>query len=119
MPAYGTPPLGLSAGYASVLWNDETVAANGCSVCISMRRNPNLPNYYSIELSFAANPGTFSVEVQTADTDQDKFYVSKTPAISTVSGAFVSRTEMTSISKYMRLKLVSLTNAVKVTAKVF
>jgi len=45
--------------------------------------------------------------------------VSKTPAISTVSGAFVSRTEMTSISKYMRLKLVSLTNAVKVTAKVF
>jgi len=26
---------------------------------------------------------------------------------------------MTSISKYMRLKLVSLTNAVKVTAKVF
>lgn len=123
MPVYSptaSPPT-LSAGYPSAVWNDENVTVSTFSQAVCMKRNPNLPNCLSVELLFAANPGAFSVEVQFADTNEDKYYVTRTPAYTSgLSAGFAGRIEYTSIvAKFARLKMVSLTNAVKVTAKLF
>jgi hypothetical protein len=70
-------------------------------------------------LSFAANPGAFAVDLQVADTDQEKFYVTKATLNTGLNPTFAGRIEATNIiAKLVRLKMVTLTNAVKVTAKV-
>lgn len=122
MPAYGTGQMStLSAGYPTAVWNDENVAVNACSQAANMRRNPNMPNCLSIELLFAANPGAFGIEAQFADTNEDKYFVTRAPNYTSgLSTGFAGRIEYTDIvAKYVRLKMASLTNAVKVTAKLF
>ena len=118
MPAYGSGPV-QTVSLGALVWNDENVAANACSQAISLPRNPHMPNCISIELSFAANPGAFAIDLQVADTDQDKFYVTKATLNTGLNTAFVGRVEATNIiGKLARLKMVTLTNAVKVTAKI-
>ena len=54
-----------------------------------------------------------------ADTDQEKFYVTKATLNTGLNPTFAGRIEATNIiAKLVRLKMVTLTNAVKVTAKV-
>jgi len=125
MPVYGSgTPATLAPGWPSVVWNDENVPTTGAaqySVPVSLKRQATMPNCLAVELAFAANPGAFSVEVQFADTDADKYYVTRAPAYTSgLSAGFVGRIEYTSIvAKFARLKMVTLTNAVKVTAKMF
>lgn len=125
MPVYGSAtPATMTPGWPSTVWNDENVPTTGAaqySVPVSMKRQANMPNCLSVELAFAANPGAFSVEVQFADTDADKYYVTRPPAFASgLSAGFTGRIEYTNIvAKLARLKMVTLTNAVKVTAKMF
>lgn len=120
MPEYGSGPPGLSSTMGGAVWNNENVAAGKASVPISMHRNANMPNVVSVELSFENNPGAFGVDLQVADTDQEKYYVTKATMNSGLNPSFVGRMEVTNlVAKYARLKMVSLANNVKVTAKMF
>jgi len=121
MPAYGTAtPQTQTAGWPQVVWNDEAVAASGKSLAIGMRRNSNMPNCLSVEVIFASSPGTFGVDLETADTDQDKYYTVKA-SLSTVNAQFAGRIEAANVvAKFARLKMTSITNAsVHVTARIF
>src|SRR6476659_4949893 len=95
MPAYGSAPIqNLSPGYPSVLWNAETVANGAISVAVNLKRNANLPNCASVEISFAATPGAFQIDVEVADTDADKYYVTKASLTSGLNAQFVGRLEV-------------------------
>lgn len=121
MPAYGSvsPPL-MSAGYGSAVWNNENVTAGSCSQAVCMHRNPNLPNCISVQLKFATDPGAFSIGLEVADTDQDAYYVSKATLTTGLNPSFVGRIEATNIvAKFLRLRLNTLTNAVKITATIY
>lgn len=123
MPAYDatskTKPVN-SVGFGQVVWNNELVAVGGKSMKISLNRDPNLPSAFSVEARFSAAPGTFAIDVQTADTDADEYYVNKTGAsLSAVNASFVGRLEVTNVvAKFARLIMTAKANAVNVTAQV-
>lgn len=78
------------------------------------------PNFFSVQLVFSADPGTFAIDVQTADTDVDADYISRATINSGLNTSFIGRAEFTGVvGKFVRLKLVTLTNAVRVTADLF
>ena len=122
MPQYGSAtPITHSTGRPSTVWNAETLTlpAQAKSLAISMKRQPNWPNCVSVELQFSASPGAFAIDVETADTDADAFYVMKA-SVSALGAGNTARLEMTNIvAKFMRLKMNSRTNLVAVTAKFF
>ena len=60
------------------------------------------------------------VDLQVADTNEDPYFVTKASFETGLNDAFVGRIEATNIvAKFVRLKMVTLTNAVKVTARFF
>lgn len=113
----------LTEGRPITLWDAETVTGSpdpAESKQFCLHRNPNLPNCFSVELEFSANPGAFQLDVQTADTDEDKYYVTKASLSTGLNENFVGRIEVTNVvAKFARLKMITLTNAVEVTARVF
>jgi len=119
MPVYGSAPSGQT-GLGALVWSAETPAVGTASVPVVMGRTPNFPNCLGVEIAFAAAPGAFQIDLETADTDQDKYYVVK-GSIGTgtpLNAQFVGRIEITNIvAKFARLRMVSRTNAVAVTAK--
>jgi len=124
MPVYGTGTVAtLTPGYPAVVWNDENITMSGNgqnSQAINMKRHANMPNCLSVEILFAATPGTFAVDLQTADTNEEKYYVTKATLNTGLNTTFVGRIEvMNIVAKFARLKMVTLTNAVKVTARIF
>lgn len=120
MPAYGSAAPGASSTMGGAVWNNEAVAAGGKSVPICLARSANLPNCVSVQLEFAADPGAFAVDLQVADTDADKYYVTKATLNTGLNPTFVGRMEVTNlVAKFARLKMVTKTNAVNVTAKMF
>jgi hypothetical protein len=127
MPAYQAPPYVapftpqvFNPGQALVLWNNEVVAANGISTQFCMHRHSIEATVLSVQLQFAADPGAFQVDFQTSDVDADAFYVTKASLNSGVNASFVGRMEVTNVvAKFARLYLVSITNAVAVTATIY
>jgi len=121
MPVYGSaPPKTAEGGIPQAVWNDENVTAGSSSLAVGLQRNENLSNCLSVELLFAANPGAIKVDLQTADTNEEKCFVTKASYETGLSAQFVGRIEATNIvAKFVRLKMVTLTNAVKVTARIF
>ena len=114
----------LLAGVPQVVWNAETVPATGgaaqISVAVGLQRHPHLANVLSVELDFAADPGSFAVDLQLADTNVDANYVTKATINSGLNAGFVGRVEITNVvAKFARLKMATKTNAVAVTAKFF
>lgn len=123
MPVYGASPQSLEAGRPALVWNDENVtvgADTGASLAIGLPRHENLPNCFSVEILFGADPGAFAVDLQVADTNEEKYFVTKATLNASLNGTFVGRIEATNVvAKFARLRMVSLTNAVKVTARMF
>ena len=127
MPAYGgnSGAIGtLVAGVPQTVWSNEAVPASGgnaqISVAVALHRSPNFPNVFSVEIKFAADPGAFAVELQTADTNEDAYYVVKATLNAGLNAAFAGRIEATNIiAKFARLRMATKTNAVNVTAKFF
>ena len=85
-----------------------------------------LPNV-GVEFLFSVDPGVCDIEVQEADTDGDKFYITPAPSAfkfttatkSTDGVTFVGRIDLGTIgSRFLRIKVVSVTNACSIKAKV-
>lgn len=120
MPAYGSAPPGTSSTLGGAVWNNEAIIAGAKSIPIAMSRSGNLPNCVSVQVEFAADPGAFAIDLQVADTDADKYYVTKATLNTGLNPTFVGRMEVTNlVAKFARLKMVTKTNAVNVTAKMF
>jgi len=122
MPGY--PGAGkaylLNENQQYLCWIKEAVAVGESSFAVQLRRNRG--NFYpwgvSVELSFSANPGAFQCDVQIADTDADANYIT-IGSITNVNAGFVGRLDLTTLwPKFLRLNMVSLANAVNVTAQV-
>jgi hypothetical protein len=128
MPEYNaaaTSKPNLQTGYPSTLWNaeapgDGSPVAGISSQAFALHRDPNLPSCFSVQVEFSGNPGAFQLDVQTADTDAEKYYVTNQSVTTGLNASFVLRIEVLNVvAKFMRLQMVSMANAVTVTAKVF
>ena len=99
------------------LFQNETVTAGTASVAYQLRRERGA--YYpwgiSLEIFFSGDPGAFEVDLQDADIDQDSHYVTVDQITVGLNTSFVTRIELPSFyAKYVRVKLVTLTNAVNI-----
>ena len=102
------------------LFNNETVAVGGASIAVQLERisHSSYPWGTSFQVKFAANPGAFEVDIQIADTDADSDYIS-VAQIAAANATFVGRYDMTNLfPRFVRARVVSLTNAVGVTVLV-
>lgn len=123
MPPYPGSSLAtlLYENSSGWLWQNETVAVGASSRGFELRRErgASYPFGFSVEVQFFAAPGTFTVALQTADTDVDGNYV--TLGSLTTGGLNannVGRIEVNNAwCKYVRLNMVALGNAVSVSAK--
>jgi len=101
-----------------IAWSAETVADASASQQLEVNRF-RIPACVSVELVFAADPGTFQVDFQVADTDSDSNYVSKTSLSTGLNASFVGRIELSSVvARFIRLLKVSTQNQVGMTARV-
>jgi hypothetical protein len=114
----------LSPGSSVVLWSNETINPSGSppdsniSQAFFIRKEGFYPAAISLALKFAADPGVFHIDFQTADScdDADFFTIG---SLTTVNANFATRLELTNVvAKFGRLVLVSLTNAVALSAQV-
>lgn len=129
MPVYNASAVSqdkpvLMAGSPVVVLNvDDPIADGYKSRQICLHRTEHLSTALSVELAFSGDPGTFQIDLQTADTDEEKYYVTKSSLKSTdslLNSSFVGRIETPSVvAKFARLMVVDLTNAVTVVAKFF
>jgi hypothetical protein len=97
------------------LFNKETVAVGTASIACQIERvnRSFYPWGISLEIFFSGNPGAFEVDLQDADIDQDSHYVTVDAITVGLNASYVTRIELPSFyAKYVRVKLVSLTNAV-------
>ena len=79
------------------------------------------PPSVNIDIQFSADPGVFELAVQEADVDEDADYMTVPSAgtISAVDANFRARTDLFPFTgKFIRLLLVSRTNAVNLTARI-
>lgn len=122
MPLYGSAtPITLEAGRPASVWKNETLTlpANAKSQAVFMRRQANMPNCLSVEIQFSAAPGAFGIDLEVADTDADAFYVMK-QSVSALGSGLVARLEVTNlVAKFARLRMVTRTNSVAVSANFF
>ena len=134
MPAY--PGAGLAqllrVNRQGFLWNVETVPAGTYPGSLSqgflLERldNAAYPWGASCEITFAANPGAFTVNILGANTDAPPNYITlgtitqASPTGQTGTGGFVWRYDMATNlwPKYVASYMTSLTNAVNVTLTV-
>lgn len=126
MPAYDSeseskPILG---GGPVVVWDAEQPMNSSpletASQAVSLSRNAHLPNCFSVELEFDGAPGAFGVDVQTADTDEEKYYVTKSSITAVTATNNVARVEVLNVvARFARLKMSSCANDVDATARFF
>lgn len=124
-------PFYPGAGQAKVIdpnaplkyfWSNERVSAGQASVAFQLARVKGA--YYpwgaAIEITFSATPGTFQVDIQGAEKDQDANYnkLSATSIINAVNGSFVGRYDLGSplYPKFIRLYTTTFPNDVLITA---
>lgn len=128
MSAYSNsvPPNAINAGDIQVVWNAENVPAgiNAASASVQVALGgPYGVGNSGIEVSgfFAADPGTFELDVQVADFDIDAQY--QTVANGNIASVDATRFTFhfdgpTVKARFARLLMRTLTNAVKVTASI-
>lgn len=111
----------LRPGQYCYLFQNQLITAGQSSIAVQLERTKSgffYPTGFSLEISFSAAPGSFEVDCQTSDTDQDAFYCKNTP-ITTVNAGNVCRIEMVSYwALFTRVSIPTLTNPVQVTVKV-
>jgi hypothetical protein len=123
MPGYGGKGQAtlLRENQQGFLFLHETNVAGKASVAFQLERVPR--SYYPWGASFQAfftdasgnpaDPGTFEIDIQTSDIDDDGQYVTLTGnSMSVASTTFVARLELTAFyAKFVRAFVKSLTNA--------
>ena len=103
IPAGGTPPISLSLAFQ-----------------LERVRSVSYPWGFSVEVAFAAAPGTFEVDIMGADTDNANYF-NKLGSITAVNATNVGRFDGIGTNmfypKYVALYMKTLGNAVAVTAQ--
>jgi hypothetical protein len=124
MPTYANvyPPSSVGFGEsASVIASTDTIfPAPFKSAQVALAPNFSTGKVRcAVEIIFSGNPGTFSVQLQTADTDIDAAYNQEGTAITAVSSGNVARAEFPdAVAHFARIYIATLTNSVTATAKI-
>jgi hypothetical protein len=124
MPGY--PGAGqatkVDQGLQVYLFQNEYVVVGESSIGCLLSRIPGIfyPWGISFDVAFSAAPGTFEIDVQTADIDQDSHYVT---IASLTTGALnsgnVGRVELPNFwARFTRVRVVSFANYATVTLTV-
>jgi hypothetical protein len=120
MPVYAdSKAVFLQTNGQYLVWSAESVAANGKSAAVQLERRKSQTNYpawgFAVQISSTTSIGTFEVEVQGAETDNDASYV-KLASITTANASNVGRGDfMTYYPKYVRLFMKTLTGTQTIT----
>lgn len=129
MPPYlatPPPPYSISAGEAYLVWNAEQPAAgNGgasASQQLALTRIPGEPGTeFSVDGFFSGAPGVFEIDVQVSADDVDAHYQTilngMINSVDAVNNTFHFDAPYVA-SKFVRLLMRSLANAVNVTATI-
>jgi len=117
MPVYPGPNQAdlLHENKQEYLFQNETIAPGQASIAHQLARTPgkSYPFGASFQIIFSGNPGTFRLDVQTADLDQDSSFVTVSSLTAGLNGAYQGRIELPTFwAKYVRVLLVTLTNPV-------
>jgi len=120
-PGSGKATLLRPGQYCYLLLN-QPILAGQSSIAVQLERIKAgffYPTGFSVEISFSGAPGSFEVDCQTSDTDQDSFYVLNTKITTGLNASNVGRMEITSYwALFTRVSFPTLTNPVNVTVKV-
>lgn len=100
----------------------ETFVAGQSSMAVALGMvYENDPGSLSVEIVFSGAPGTFEVDLQTADDDADAFYTIEGSGISALTNtpASVARAEFNNVSaRFARVFIKTLTNAVNIAVRI-
>jgi hypothetical protein len=123
MPTYQNvvPPISIAQGDTATVINNENphpaLPYKSAQVALTGGLRINAQRL-SAEVTFAAAPGAFSFQLQTADSDTDASYSPEGAAVTALTGTNVARIELNNVvAKFARIYFSSLTNNVAVTAK--
>jgi hypothetical protein len=124
MPTYSNtvPPIAIAAGDSYAVINNENpqpaLPYKSAQVAVATGLRVTAQRI-SAEVTFAAAPGAFNFQLQTADSDVDASYSPDGSAVTALTGTNVARIELNNVvAKFVRLVFSSLTNNVAVTAKI-
>jgi hypothetical protein len=116
-PGTGQAKL-LNMNHQYFLLKEMRVLAGQASVAVQLSRMPRTPYPFgaAVQVQFSGAPGSFEVDIEGAEDDVDAMYV-KLVGITTVNASNVGRGAVTTeYPKFCRVKVVSLTNDVLITA---
>jgi len=111
----------LRAGESVYLIQSQIITPTQATVAVQLERIKAgffYPFGASFEVSFSANPGSFEVDFQTADTDNANYYVTIASLTGGLNSNYVGRIEVPSFwARYLRANIPTLANSstVKVT----
>jgi len=122
MPSYSNslPPVSVGFGdSATVIVPADTLSATFKSAQVALQHGySGNQQRVSIEVVFSGAPGTFTLNLQTADTDVDANYQNEGANITTVVNN-VARLEVSQVvANFARLAFTALQNSVTATAKI-
>ena len=122
MPSYSNslPPVSVGFGDgATVIVPADTLSATFKSAQVALQHGySGNQQRVSIEVVFSGAPGTFTLNLQTADTDVDANYQNEGANITTVVNN-VARLEVSQVvANFARLAFTALQNSVTATAKI-
>lgn len=119
-PGSGKAAL-LRPGQYLYLLQNQLVTAPLVTIAFQIERTKSgfyYPAGFSLEISFSGAPGTFEVDLQTSDTDQDGFFCQAAVLNGGLNPSNVGRIEWTNYwALFGRAKVVTLTNPVSMTIK--
>ncbi len=119
-PGAGLAQL-MNPNVQAIIWNNQRIAATTASAAVQLERQKSAyyPPGVSFELAFSGNPGTFRVDIQTSDTDQDSSYVTVNQITANLNASNATRLERPDIyATFVRALIVTLTNDVNITFRV-
>jgi hypothetical protein len=125
MPGYqNAQAVLLRQNQQRFLFQQEQVSAGRASTALQLERvnRSFYPWGVSFQVAFTdvngnpANPGTFEVDIQTSDIDQDAQYCTLNSVTGPLNAGYAARQELVNFwAKYVRAYVKTLTNAVYVT----
>ena len=125
MPKYPGTGLAsmLNAGQQATVINNERAGAGtpnyaSAAVLLERQKSSFYPWGFAVEVAFTGAPGTFEVDVQGAEVDQDSHYILLGTAITAVNANNVGRFDnvTTVYPKFVRVFIKTLGNDVYTTA---
>ena len=120
-PGTGLATL-LNTNTQVFLFVNQPIAAgspgvSSIAVQLERQKSSSYPFGFAIEILFSGAPGTFEVDVQGAEQDQNISYCLLGTKITTVNGSNVARFEGVSLyPKFVRVNVPTMGNAVNMTA---